>query len=231
MLYAYDCYVSDMRFGRTYYVDLTVWNLLCGTYCMELTVWIFYVGLDGVAMLESNLLHAFTVILHNFVLRALADLKSILYGSYLERSCIETLFKLKHSGDCYLDTSIIPCVGNLVIMSSRMTTRSASRSTAVLRGGRMGGQTGVEANEGVDGVPDISTIIAQQLQNILLAILAQVGNQGNNQGNNRYQNGNAVNDNIEKIESVQDMSGCGDDQKVKYTTGSFVSKALTWWNS
>ncbi|GKD32479.1 putative reverse transcriptase domain-containing protein, partial [Tanacetum coccineum] len=36
---------------------------------------------------------------------------------------------------------------------------------------------------------------------------------------------------IEKMESVQDMSGCGDDQKVKYTAGSFVGKALTWWNS
>ncbi|GJT44296.1 putative reverse transcriptase domain-containing protein [Tanacetum coccineum] len=27
------------------------------------------------------------------------------------------------------------------------------------------------------------------------------------------------------------MSGCRDNQKVKYTTGSFVGKALTWWNS
>ncbi|GJX71014.1 hypothetical protein Tco_0308185 [Tanacetum coccineum] len=36
---------------------------------------------------------------------------------------------------------------------------------------------------------------------------------------------------IEKMESVQDMSGCGDNQKVKYTTSSFVGKALTWWNS
>ncbi|GKB41867.1 putative reverse transcriptase domain-containing protein, partial [Tanacetum coccineum] len=35
----------------------------------------------------------------------------------------------------------------------------------------------------------------------------------------------------EKMESVQDMSGCRDSQKVKYTTGSFVGKALTWWNS
>ncbi|GJZ63038.1 hypothetical protein Tco_0619459 [Tanacetum coccineum] len=32
---------------------------------------------------------------------------------------------------------------------------------------------------------------------------------------------------IEKIESVQDMSGCSIDQKVKYTTGSFMGKALT----
>ena len=36
---------------------------------------------------------------------------------------------------------------------------------------------------------------------------------------------------IEKMESVQDMSGCGDNQKVKYTAGSFIGKALTWWNS
>ncbi|GJZ08592.1 hypothetical protein Tco_0542875 [Tanacetum coccineum] len=32
---------------------------------------------------------------------------------------------------------------------------------------------------------------------------------------------------IEKIESVQDMSGCGDNQKGKYTASSFVDKALT----
>ncbi|GJU38119.1 hypothetical protein Tco_1186473 [Tanacetum coccineum] len=36
---------------------------------------------------------------------------------------------------------------------------------------------------------------------------------------------------IEKMESVQDMSGCSVDQIVKYTVISFVGKALTWWNS
>ncbi|GKE72250.1 hypothetical protein Tco_1534291, partial [Tanacetum coccineum] len=36
---------------------------------------------------------------------------------------------------------------------------------------------------------------------------------------------------IEKMELVQDMSGCRDNQKVKYIVGSFVGKALTWWNS
>ncbi|GKB81807.1 hypothetical protein Tco_0948702 [Tanacetum coccineum] len=36
---------------------------------------------------------------------------------------------------------------------------------------------------------------------------------------------------IEKMESMQDMSGCSIDQKVKYTVGLFVGKALTWWNS
>ncbi|GKE45602.1 hypothetical protein Tco_1472886 [Tanacetum coccineum] len=32
---------------------------------------------------------------------------------------------------------------------------------------------------------------------------------------------------IKKMESVHDMSGCSIDQKVKYTAGSFVGKALT----
>nr|GFA87428.1 reverse transcriptase domain-containing protein [Tanacetum cinerariifolium] len=36
---------------------------------------------------------------------------------------------------------------------------------------------------------------------------------------------------IEKMKSVHDMSGFGIDQKVKYTAGSFIGKALTWWNS
>ncbi|GJZ94400.1 putative reverse transcriptase domain-containing protein [Tanacetum coccineum] len=89
---------------------------------------------------------------------------------------------------------------------------------------------------GVAGAPDFSTIIAQQLQNLLPAMLAQVGNQGN--VGNQY--GNVVNENIQenvgnelggavvltrwikKMESVQDMSGCSIDQKVKYTAGSFV---------
>ncbi|GJV28677.1 reverse transcriptase domain-containing protein [Tanacetum coccineum] len=36
---------------------------------------------------------------------------------------------------------------------------------------------------------------------------------------------------IEKMKSVQDMSGCGVNQKVKYTASSFIGKALTWWNN
>ncbi|GJZ12357.1 hypothetical protein Tco_0547587 [Tanacetum coccineum] len=36
---------------------------------------------------------------------------------------------------------------------------------------------------------------------------------------------------IKKMEYVHDMSGCSINQKVKYTTGLFVGKALTWWNS
>ncbi|GJR64632.1 putative reverse transcriptase domain-containing protein [Tanacetum coccineum] len=99
----------------------------------------------------------------------------------------------------------------------------------------MGAIRNVEGvNRGVGGAPDFSTIIAQQLQNLLPVILAQVGNQVNVGS----QNGNVVNENvqenvrnvlvnstrIEKMESVQDMSGCSIDQKVKYTAGSFVEE-------
>ncbi|GKC55771.1 putative reverse transcriptase domain-containing protein [Tanacetum coccineum] len=127
-------------------------------------------------------------------------------------------------------------------MPPRMRTRSAGRPVAESRGGGTGGRVGrgsrrgrgprggndervdefnvqwndqgLRANRNVDGVNE---------NNLLPAILAQVGNQGNI-GN---QNGNVVNENVQE----NDMSGCSVDQKVKYTTGSFLGKALTWWNS
>ncbi|GJU02348.1 hypothetical protein Tco_1112686 [Tanacetum coccineum] len=168
-------------------------------------------------------------------------------------------------------------------MPPRIRSRSAGRPAAEsLREGtgerfgkcgrgRRPREEGVNGNvEGAnEGAPDFSTIIAQQLQNLLPVMLAQVSNQGNV----RNLNGNMVNENIqenvgnvlvngnrvgcsykeflacnpkeydgkggdvvltrwiEKMENVQDMSGCSNDQKVKYTAGSFVGKALTWWNS
>ncbi|GJS16601.1 putative reverse transcriptase domain-containing protein [Tanacetum coccineum] len=162
------------------------------------------------------------------------------------------------------------------IMPPRTRTQSAGRPAAESLGGGTGervsrGGRGRRPRKGGanGGAPDFPTIIAQQLRNLLPAMLAQVSNQGN-VGN---QNGNVVNENvqgnvgnvivngnrvgcsykeflacnpkeydgkggvvaltrwIEKMESVHDMSGCSIDQKVKYTAGSFVSKALTWWNS
>ncbi|GJS74445.1 reverse transcriptase domain-containing protein [Tanacetum coccineum] len=156
------------------------------------------------------------------------------------------------------------------IMSPRMMTRSVGLATATPRGGRTGGRTGrgggrtrgrsgdlgnggidgqggqvggqgAEVNDNVDEVPDFSTIIAQQLYNLLPTILAQVGNQGRNQGNGRNQNGDAVNDNIRGnvrnvIENNEgkgctykeflDMSRCKDSQKVKYTAGSLLVRLL-----
>ncbi|GJT43807.1 putative reverse transcriptase domain-containing protein [Tanacetum coccineum] len=92
------------------------------------------------------------------------------------------------------------------IMPPRVMTHSAGRPAAASRGGGTGRQAGnegrrvreprrrnveptgepegqgndqsVKVNEGMDGVPDFSTIIARQLQNLLPTILAQVGNQG-----------------------------------------------------
>ncbi|GKA19758.1 hypothetical protein Tco_0699673 [Tanacetum coccineum] len=133
------------------------------------------------------------------------------------------------------------------IMPPRKTTRSASQSTATLQGGRMGGRTS-------KGVLDFSMVIAQQLQNLLPTIIAQVGKHSSNiqgdvrnvsmkktRGSCSYKEFLACNPKdydgkggaivytcwIEKMESVQDMSGCGDNQKVKYTAGSFISKVLT----
>ncbi|GKD63164.1 hypothetical protein Tco_1305272 [Tanacetum coccineum] len=119
-------------------------------------------------------------------------------------------------------------------------------------GGRTGDQDGqvsdqgIRENGGVDEVPDISMVIAQQLQNLLPIIIAQVGNRSSdihgdvrsgNVSNGRngcsYKEFMACNPKdydrkggaivytrwIEKMESVQDMSGCGANQKVKYTAG------------
>ncbi|GJX39972.1 putative reverse transcriptase domain-containing protein [Tanacetum coccineum] len=110
-----------------------------------------------------------------------------------------------------------------------------------------GNDQGVGANEGLEGVnrnveganegaPDFSTIIAQTFGNMIV--------NGNRVGcsykkflacNAKEYDGNGgavvLSRWIEKMEFVHDMSGCSVDQKVKYTTGSFVGKALTWWNS
>ncbi|GJY88347.1 hypothetical protein Tco_0502975 [Tanacetum coccineum] len=171
-------------------------------------------------------------------------------------------------------------------MPPRMTTRSACRQTTASRGGRISGRTsrgsgrtgeptgrvggqtgdqngqggdrGIGANGGVDEVLDFSTVTAQQLQDLLPTIIAQVGNHASNiQGDvksvnvNNGRNGFSYKEFmtcspkdfdgkggaiaytrwIEKMELVQDMSGCGANQKVEYTVSSFIGKALTWWNT
>nr|GEZ26333.1 hypothetical protein [Tanacetum cinerariifolium] len=61
--------------------------------------------------------------------------------------------------------------------------------------GSQGSSRGNEVNRGGGGVLDFATLIAQQLQNQLAIIVAQVGNHVNNQGNNRNQDDNVINDN------------------------------------
>nr|GEU77080.1 reverse transcriptase domain-containing protein [Tanacetum cinerariifolium] len=127
-------------------------------------------------------------------------------------------------------------------MPPRMRTRSAGWHAAEsLRGGtdeRVGrGRKGRRPREGNDECVDDLNGQGNDQE----PLTRQVSNRGN-VGN---QNGNVVNENVqenvgnvlvngnqdEKMDNVQDMSGCSIDQKVKYTTGSFVKKSLTWWNS
>ncbi|GKD07459.1 putative reverse transcriptase domain-containing protein, partial [Tanacetum coccineum] len=125
------------------------------------------------------------------------------------------------------------------------------------RGGRMGGlgcgRGGCEWEALDQKSLTLATVITQnitqQLQDILPTIVAQVGDHVSNQGNIGSQNDNAADDSIHEDDrnvnvgnsrnrysykdfvALQDISGCGDNQKVKYYAGSLIGRALTWWNS
>ncbi|GKB65515.1 hypothetical protein Tco_0921701 [Tanacetum coccineum] len=134
-----------------------------------------------------------------------------------------------------------------------LPTRSADRQTIAPQGGRMGGRTGrgggitreptgrVGGRTGDrDGQGDDQGNHTNNIQgNVRRA------NVGNGRIGCSYKEFMACNLKdydgnggvivytrwIKKMESVQDMSGCGANQKVKYTVDSFISKALTWWNT
>ncbi|GJT62195.1 hypothetical protein Tco_1005728 [Tanacetum coccineum] len=77
--------------------------------------------------------------------------------------------------------------------------------------------------------PDIATLFAQQLQNLLPEIVNQVTASVNANANNG--NGNGANGGNERMKTVIDNSGCAENQKVRYVASSLVKKALTWWNT
>ncbi|GJV50619.1 putative reverse transcriptase domain-containing protein [Tanacetum coccineum] len=80
--------------------------------------------------------------------------------------------------------------------------------------------------------PDIATLLAQQLQNLLPEIVNQVTASVNTNANNGNGNGaNGGNGGNERTETVIDNSGCAENQKVRYVASSLVNKALTWWNT
>ncbi|GJR11895.1 putative reverse transcriptase domain-containing protein [Tanacetum coccineum] len=129
-------------------------------------------------------------------------------------------------------------------------SKSPSRSTAAPRDGRMGGRTGrvgVGTKEPTGRVGGRTSDQDVQGGNYASNIQGDVINVSvsNGQSGCSYKEFLACNSKdydgkggviaytcwIEKMESVQDKSGCGDNQKVKYTADSFISKALTWWNS
>ncbi|GJT45064.1 hypothetical protein Tco_0953779, partial [Tanacetum coccineum] len=101
------------------------------------------------------------------------------------------------------------------------------------RGGQGGGQ-GNEANRGIDEVPDFATVIAQQLQDLLPTIVAQVDDRNANVGNNR--NGFSYKDfvacklkefdgkggmvtYIRWVKKMEAISGCRDNQKFNCSAG------------
>nr|GEU79464.1 hypothetical protein [Tanacetum cinerariifolium] len=126
-------------------------------------------------------------------------------------------------------------------MPPRMTTRSAGRLAATSRGGGTGGRVGRgggrtgdrsgdqddgknkdqgsqvggqgrEVNDGVDEVLDFSTIISQQLHNLLPTNVAQVGGKSRGQGNGRNQNDDATNEHVQgdvrNVIENNDHRGC-----------------------
>ncbi|GJY47188.1 hypothetical protein Tco_0436251 [Tanacetum coccineum] len=138
------------------------------------------------------------------------------------------------------------------IMQLRMRTRSVGQPVTELRGGGTGGR-GLGANGGVErvngnaegvneGVGNQGNVGNQNSNMVNENIQENVGNvivNGNRVGCSykeflacnlkEYEGkGGAVvlTRWIEKMKSMQDMSGCSIDQKVKYTAGSFVGKDL-----
>ncbi|GJS38316.1 putative reverse transcriptase domain-containing protein [Tanacetum coccineum] len=137
---------------------------------------------------------------------------------------------------------MLPMFSLVWIMPPRVMTQSVGWPAAESRGGGTGGQVGrgggkgrgpmrEGVNRGVEGVPNFSTIIAQQLQNLLPTIMDQVGCS--------YKEFLACNPKeydgkgsdvvytcwVEKMKLVQDMSGCGNDKKRNMSWDDF--KVLT----
>ncbi|GKF92646.1 hypothetical protein Tco_0279365 [Tanacetum coccineum] len=95
--------------------------------------------------------------------------------------------------------------------------------------GATGGVEGVNGNvEGVDGNENVGNVIVNgnQVDGSYKEFLACNPKEYDGKGGDvvltRW---------IKKMEFVHDMSGYSINEKVKYIVGSFVCKALTWWNS
>ncbi|PWA87894.1 reverse transcriptase domain-containing protein [Artemisia annua] len=83
--------------------------------------------------------------------------------------------------------------------------------------------------------PVFQQIINQQLETLMPEIVnhvsAQMGAHPEGAGVEGAGGAIALTRWVEKMESVMDISGCTEGQKVKYAASSLVNKALTWWNT
>ncbi|GJZ67842.1 reverse transcriptase domain-containing protein, partial [Tanacetum coccineum] len=249
MLCAYDCYVNDMSFGRICCVELSMWifdsmELLWFDMICDLPP---YVWLKLVLRMISEV-----------VLQALADHKSILYGLRSERFGVRFCVELKYLRIVVLRLVWTPAWIMPPRMETRRAGRATTAPRVGRTGGRTGrgggrtrGRSGDQCNGGIDGQGNqcsnqgngrnqngdaVNDNIQGDVRNVIV---------NNDRRGCTYKEFLACNSKeydgiggaivytrwIEKMESVQDMSGCRDNQKVKYTVGSFVGKALTWWNS
>nr|GEZ26693.1 reverse transcriptase domain-containing protein [Tanacetum cinerariifolium] len=105
-----------------------------------------------------------------------------------------------------------------------MRTRSAGRPAAESLGGGTGvrvgrGERGRRPRENVGNVLVNGNRVGCSYKEFLACNPKEYDGKGGTVVHTRW---------IEKIESVHDMSGCSIDQKVKYTAGSFMGKALTF---
>ncbi|GJS87407.1 ribonuclease H-like domain-containing protein [Tanacetum coccineum] len=148
----------------------------------------------------------------------------------------ETTFGKTLTFSMYVQTTSTPRGGR----TGRRTGRGGGRTGEPTS--RVGGQTGDR-----DGQRDLLPTIIAQVGNHASNIQGDVRsvNMGNSRNGCSYKEFMACNPKdydgkvgaivytrwIEKMESVQDISGCGANQKVKYTAGSFIGKELTWWNT
>nr|GEW81445.1 reverse transcriptase domain-containing protein [Tanacetum cinerariifolium] len=169
------------------------------------------------------------------------DHKSILYGLSTDRFGVEFSVELNVLEKSSIEICELITGYNWERIVGRATTapqggRTGGRTGR--RGGRTRGRSGDQGNGGIDGQGgqvggqgtegDVRNFIENNdrrsctYKEFLACNLKDYDGKGGAMVYTHW---------IKKMESVQDMSRCRDNQKVKYTTGSFVSKALTCWNS
>ncbi|GKC55388.1 hypothetical protein Tco_1078133 [Tanacetum coccineum] len=124
-------------------------------------------------------------------------------------------------------------------MVSTMTIRNAGRRTAVAK------EVVEVAKEVAEVAKEVVKTAKKVIRVVKEAVEGNVKTMNNGRGSCSYKEFMACNPKdydrkggaivytrwIEKMELIQDMSRCGKNQKVKYTAGSLIGKALTWWNS